>query len=59
MSYEAHKIRLIMELRKQGITDKRVLGAVERVPRELFVADAMRSEAYENIPSANPSLSPI
>ena len=50
MSYEAHKIRLIMELRKQGITDKRVLGAVERVPRELFVADAMRSEAYENIP---------
>ena len=50
MSYEAPKIRLIMELRKQGITDKRVLGAVERVPRELFVADAMRSEAYENIP---------
>ena len=50
MSYEAHKIRLIMELRKQGITDKRVLGAVERVPRELFVAEALRSEAYDNIP---------
>ena len=50
MSYEANKIRLVMELRKQGITDKRVLGAVERVPRELFVPEALRSEAYENIP---------
>ena len=50
MSYEAHKIRLIMDLRRQGITDKGVLSAVERVPRELFVPEAMRSEAYENIP---------
>jgi protein-L-isoaspartate(D-aspartate) O-methyltransferase len=50
MSYEAHKIRLIMDLRRQGITDKGVLSAVERVPRELFVPDAMRSEAYENMP---------
>lgn len=50
MSYEAHKIRLIMGLRRQGITDKGVLSAVERVPRELFVPDAMRSEAYENMP---------
>lgn len=50
MTYEANKIRLIMELRKQGITDKRVLGAVERVPRELFVPEALRSEAYENLP---------
>ena len=50
MSYEAHKIRLIMNLRRQGITDKEVLSALERVPRELFVPEAMRSEAYENIP---------
>ncbi len=50
MSYEAHKIRLIMELRRQGITDKHVLGALERVPRELFVPEAMRAEAYENMP---------
>ncbi len=50
MSYEAHKIRLIMDLRRQGIADKGVLSAVERVPRELFVPDAMRSEAYENMP---------
>lgn len=50
MSYEAHKIRLIMDLRRQGIADKGVLSAIERVPRELFVPDAMRSEAYENMP---------
>jgi protein-L-isoaspartate(D-aspartate) O-methyltransferase len=39
-----------MDLRRQGIADKGVLSAVERVPRELFVPDAMRSEAYENMP---------
>ena len=37
MTLEANRIRLIMELRKQGITDSKVLGAIERVPRELFV----------------------
>ena len=50
MSYEAQKIRLIMELRRQGISDNDVLSAVERVPREMFVPEAMRAEAYENIP---------
>lgn len=50
MSYEASKIRLIMDLRKQGIHDNRVLSAIERVPREVFVPDAFRAEAYSNIP---------
>jgi len=50
MSYEASKIRLIMDLRKQGIHDNRVLSAIERVPREMFVPDAFRAEAYSNIP---------
>lgn len=50
MSYEASKIRLIMELRRQGIADKRVLAAIERVPRELFVPGNFDSEAYDNIP---------
>ena len=50
MGYEAQKIRLIMDLRRQGITDNDVLSAVERVPREMFVPEAMRAEAYENIP---------
>ena len=50
MSYDAQKIRLIMDLRRQGISDNDVLSAVERVPREMFVLEAMRAEAYENIP---------
>ena len=50
MSYEAQKIRLIMDLRRQGISDNDVLSAVERVPREMFVPEAMRAEAYANIP---------
>ena len=48
MTLEANKIRLIMELRRQGITDARVLGAIERVPREAFVPEPLRDQAYEN-----------
>jgi protein-L-isoaspartate(D-aspartate) O-methyltransferase len=42
-------VRLIMELRRLGIADTRVLGAIERVPRERFVAPAFRDQAWENI----------
>ncbi len=45
---EARKIRLIMELRQEGITDNRVLSAVERVPREVFVPPSFHDQAYEN-----------
>lgn len=38
-----------MELRKHGITQPDVLGAIERVPRETFVPDTFRDQAYENI----------
>ena len=37
MTLESSKIRLIMTLRREGITDTRVLGAMERAPREMFV----------------------
>lgn len=42
-------IQLIMELRRQGIADTRVLAALERVPRERFVADQFLKHAYDNI----------
>ncbi len=42
-------IQLLMELRKQGISDTRVLAAMERVPRELFVAEQFLKHAYDNI----------
>lgn len=43
------KVRLIMELRALGITDARVLGAIERVPREAFLPETFRDRAYENV----------
>lgn len=42
-------IQLLMELRKQGIGDTRVLAAMERVPRDQFVAEQFLKHAYDNI----------
>ena len=49
MTEESRKIRLIMELRREGITNTRVLSALERVPREKFVPASFADQAYENI----------
>ncbi len=49
MSSSATKIRLIMELRRAGITDTRVLAAIERIPREEFMLPTFRDQAYENL----------
>jgi protein-L-isoaspartate(D-aspartate) O-methyltransferase len=49
VSDQARQIRLLMELRRQGITDTGVLAAIERVPREAFVPDTFKDQAYENI----------
>lgn len=43
------KVRLIMELRSAGITDARVLGAIERVSREAFLPDTFKDRAYDNV----------
>ncbi|MBI2234276.1 MAG: protein-L-isoaspartate(D-aspartate) O-methyltransferase [Micavibrio aeruginosavorus] len=42
-------LRLIMHLRKMGITDTKVLAAIERVPREIFIPRQMHDQAYEDI----------
>ncbi len=49
VSPDSRKIRLVLELRRGGVTDTRVLGAIERVPRDVFVPEAFRDQAYENI----------
>ena len=36
------------QLRRRGISDERVLGAMGRVPRELFLAEDVRQYAYED-----------
>ncbi len=48
MSGMARKIRLIMKLRKAGITDTAVLSAIERVPREAFIPTNFHDQAYED-----------
>lgn len=37
-----------MELRSAGVTDTRILSAIERIPRELFVPETFRDRAYED-----------
>jgi protein-L-isoaspartate(D-aspartate) O-methyltransferase len=45
---DTRAIELIMALRGQGITDRRVLSAIERTPRELFVDEPFEGNAYDN-----------
>ncbi len=45
---EAPFLRLLMELRSQGIHDMAVLRALEATPRDLFVPGELASQAWEN-----------
>jgi protein-L-isoaspartate(D-aspartate) O-methyltransferase/5'/3'-nucleotidase SurE len=45
---DSRTIRLVMALRSAGVTDTRVIGAIERIPREAFVPAPFRDKAYEN-----------
>ena len=46
---DVRKIRLILELRELGISNSAVLSAIEKVPREKFINESYRNQAYENI----------
>lgn len=48
MSTPNHRIRLVMELRRAGVVDTRVLSAIERTPREIFCLPQFRDRAYED-----------
>ena len=41
-------IQLLMDLRRQGIDDPRLLAAIERTPRDLFVETAFQLDAFED-----------
>ena len=43
------RIRLIMDLRNKGVTDSGVLGAMERVARDVFVPAAVKDQAWEDM----------
>ncbi len=49
-SQEQQLSKLLRELQREGIADPRVLGAIEKVPRALFVPPEYREHAYRNIP---------
>ncbi|HZS30406.1 MAG TPA: protein-L-isoaspartate(D-aspartate) O-methyltransferase [Gaiellaceae bacterium] len=48
MSAEARASMVETQLRSRGIEDERVLAAMERVPRELFVPEELRHQAYSD-----------
>ena len=45
---ETRKARLILGLRSQGVTDNKVLDAIERTPRELFTPELFNERAWED-----------
>jgi protein-L-isoaspartate(D-aspartate) O-methyltransferase len=49
LSIDARKIRLIMQLRRSGVTDTTVLAVIERLPREIFVPRSFLDQAYEDM----------
>jgi protein-L-isoaspartate(D-aspartate) O-methyltransferase len=41
---------LVAKLKEKGINDQKILSAIKKVPRELFINQASAEQAYENIP---------
>jgi protein-L-isoaspartate(D-aspartate) O-methyltransferase len=46
---EAQKIRLLMHLRRRGITCSRTLTAIETIPREIFIPSTFQHQSYEDM----------
>ena len=46
---DVKKIRLILELRESGISDAKILSAIEKIPREKFIPENFRNQAYDNL----------
>ena len=48
--FKENKIALIKELKIAGITDNKILNAIKIIPREMFIKESFKTEAYKNIP---------
>ena len=44
------RLRMIEVLRREGVTDERVLNAMAGIPRHVFVEEGIASRAYEDVP---------
>jgi protein-L-isoaspartate(D-aspartate) O-methyltransferase len=47
--FKEARFQLVDRLRQRGIKDERILSAMNKIPRELFVDPAFVSQAYEDI----------
>ena len=43
-------IQLLMALRNAGVSDRQVLAAIERTPRNVFVPEGFQDQAFQNRP---------
>lgn len=48
MTSQRARDRLIQRLREMGIRDERILAAMQKIPRHIFIDEALSSRAYEN-----------
>src|SRR5262249_42953467 len=48
MTSQRARDRLVERLKAEGIAERRVLGVIGRLPRHLFVEEALASRAYED-----------
>ena len=44
------RLRMVETLRREGVTDERVLNAMTEIPRHIFVDEGIASRAYEDVP---------
>ena len=49
MTSERTRLRMVENLRREGITDERVLGAMAEIPRHHFIDEGIASRAYEDV----------
>ena len=49
MTSERTRLRMIENLRREGVTEERVLNAMAEIPRHLFVDEGIASRAYEDV----------
>ncbi|MDN5752660.1 MAG: protein-L-isoaspartate(D-aspartate) O-methyltransferase [Nitrosospira sp.] len=49
MTSQRTRVRMTERLRKQGIVDEVVLGAMNAVPRHIFIEEVLASRAYDDI----------
>jgi protein-L-isoaspartate(D-aspartate) O-methyltransferase len=49
MTSDRTRMRMVEYLRREGIADERVLGAMAATPRHVFVEEGIASRAYEDV----------